>query len=180
MENVLVNASLLKKYSPIPLNFNVNEVANYAKISEEIWIEPVLGTNFYEHLLKQVAENKLTPEEQTLMLQILPYECFAIVLESLPFIAYHISEVGITKNKSDNSESVSPQELSYITQTLRADVEIRKESLLKWLKEYGGNFPEYYPDDCDCGCSCDSHGKLQKPNPYLQVYRPRKINTDLK
>ena len=114
------------------------------------------------------------------MLQILPYECFAIVLESLPFIAYHISEVGITKNKSDNSESVSPQELSYITQTLRADVEIRKESLLKWLKEYGGNFPEYYPDDCDCGCSCDSHGKLQKPNPYLQVYRPRKINTDLK
>ena len=54
MENVLINEKYLKKYSPIPLNFNMNEVNNYVKITEEIWVKPILGDLLYDELLEQV------------------------------------------------------------------------------------------------------------------------------
>lgn len=178
----IINSEYLKKFSPVPLNYNTAEISNYISIGQDIWLIPVIGQPLFDELLDEINKGEISPANQTLLLEIYPYLSYAVCLEALPFIAYHISEVGITKNKSDNSESVSPQELSYIQQTLRSQVEIRKEKLIKWLKEYGGNYPNYFPSDCDCGCSCGcgGNGKLKNPQPMTTIYRPRKINTDLK
>lgn len=93
----------------------------------------------------------------------------------------HISEVGITKGSSDNSDSVDLKDINYIETHLRKQVEVRKDNLIKWLKEYGDNYPLYTSSDCDCeeACSCGGNGKLKNPNPYLQIYSPRKIKTKI-
>lgn len=181
MENVLINEKYLKKYSPIPLNFSMSEVNNYVKITEEIWVKPILGDLLYDELLEQVKNNTVSDENATLLLQIYPYESYATILEGLPFLFAHISEVGITKGSSDNSDSVDLKDINYIETHLRKQVEVRKDNLIKWLKEYGDNYPLYTSSDCDCeeACSCQDNGKLNNPNPYLQIYCPRKIKTKI-
>lgn len=178
----LINDKYLKQYSPIPLNYNTAEVANFVSVGEDLWIKPIIGIPLYEELLEEIKKGEISPANQTLLLEIYKLEGFAVCLEALPFIAYRFTETGVVKQKSDTTESIDTKELSYLQQTLRAQVEVRKEELIKWLHEYGSNYPNYYPDDCECGCSCGCGGdnKLKKPNPMTTIYSPKKKCTDLK
>ena len=152
---VLINEAYFKEYSPIPNNYNISDIEPYFKVAEKIWVEPVIGTPLYEELLEQVNTNTLTEENSTLLLVLYPYLSFAIVFECLPFLSYHISEVGITKGKSDNSDSVSINDVNYINTHIRSQVEVMKTQLKKFLDDRSDNFPLYKPDNCDCTNECD-------------------------
>lgn len=180
IQNTLINEKWLKEFSPIPLNYNLKELHNYIKLAESIWIEPLIGYQFYDELLTQVTENNLTEENSTALVEaIYPYLGFAVAYEALPIMWAHISEVGITKGKSDNSDSLDLKDMTYFSQHLRNQVEARKDYCKKWLCEHY----TYYPlmDVCGCGCSCCSdNAKLNYPNPQFQVYKPVKKNTNLR
>lgn len=79
----------------------------------------------------------------------------AIVFESLPFIAFHISEKGITAGKSDNSEPISSSELSNMQNHIRTELEVLKSMLKKWLNEHAECYPLYNSDTNDCNCNLD-------------------------
>lgn len=180
IQNTLINEKWLKEFSPIPLNYNLKELHNYIKLAETIWIEPLIGWEWYDELLTQVAENNLTEVNSTALVEaIYPYLGFAVALEALPIMWAHISEVGITKGKSDNSDSLDLKDMTYMSQHLRNQVEARKDYCKRWLCEHF----QYYPlmDVCGCGCDCcGDNAKLKYPNPQFQIYKPIKKNTNLK
>lgn len=172
IQNTIINEKYLKEFSPIPLNYNLKELHNYIKLAETIWLEPIIGNDYYEELLQQVKDNTLTDENSTALVEaIWPYLGFAVALESLPVMWAHISEVGITKGKSDNSDSLDLKDMTYFQQHLRTQVEARKDYCKKWLCERIDSFP--LVDCCCCGCSCcQNNAKLNKPNAYQQLYSP--------
>ena len=93
----------------------------------------------------------------------------------------HISEVGVTKGKSDNSDSLDLKDMTWVTQHLRNQVEVLKDQLKKWICEHA----DYYPnlDVCSCGCSgcgCNHNAKLNAPNPQAQIWSTYRKNTKLK
>lgn len=184
--NCIINDKFLKKYSPIPLNYNTDEVANYAAITEQIWVRPILGITFYEELLDQVKNNNVSEANATLLTEALwPYEAFAVAYEALPFIWAHVSEVGLTLGKSDNSDSLALKDITYIQSHLRKQVEARKDFLIKWLEQHAESFPLWVYDECSCGCSslggdCCSTGKLNNPNPLNIVYTPPRRDTSIR
>ena len=121
IQRTIINDKWLKEFSPIPLNYNMKELHNYVKLAETIWIEPILGQDFYDELLDQVADNDLSEENSTALVEaIYPYLGFAVALEALPMTWAHISEVGVTKGKSDNSDSLDQKEMTYVSQHRRA------------------------------------------------------------
>lgn len=181
IQNTIINEKWLKEFSPIPLNYNMKELHNYIKLAETIWLVPIIGYDFYNELLDQVADNSLTEANSTALVEaIYPYLGFAVALEALPVMWAHISEVGVTKGKSDNSDSLDLKDMTYIQQHLRTQVEARKDYCKKWLCEHS----DYYPiiDCCACGCSCCNQGigHLNNPNPMYELYSPFRRNTDLK
>lgn len=180
IQNTLINEKWLREFSPIPLNYNLKELHNYIKLAETIWIEPLIGWEWYDELLTQVAENNLTEVNSTALVEaIYPYLGFAVALEALPIMWAHISEVGITVGKSDNADSIDLKSLSYVQQHMRNQVEARKGYCKRWLCEHF----QYYPlmDVCGCGCDCCSdNAKLNYPNPQFQIYKPIKKNTNLR
>lgn len=178
--NTLINERWLREFSPIPLNYNLKELHNYIKLAETIWIEPLIGSEFYDELLDQVANNNLTDVNSTALVEaIYPYLGFAVALESLPIMWAHISEVGITKGKSDNSDSLDLKDMTYMSQHLRAQVEARKDYCKKWLCQRFQYFPDL--DVCGCGCDCcNNSASLKSPNPNYMVYKPIKKNTNLR
>lgn len=175
IQNTIINDKWLKEFSPIPLNYNTKEVQNYIKIAEQIWVEPILGYNFYEELKYQVKNNQLTDENSTALVEaIYPLLGYAVALEALPMLWMHVSEVGLTLGHSENSDSVSLKDLTYIESHIRRQVEARKDYMIKWLNEHCSSFPLYQPQ----GNSCCNAG-LNKPNPMWTVYSTRKRFTKL-
>ena len=166
----LINAEYLKQYSLFPKNYDLTDIQNFIPISEQIHIMPILGTALYEELLEQVTENKLTDENSTLLLEIYKVLGIAVLYESLPFVWSHISQVGITKGKSDNSDSVDNNDLSYINTHVKAQLDYAKKYLRDWLDEYAINFPLYKKEEDCCKTINESH---------LDIYNIEKDDIDL-
>lgn len=199
----IINEEYFKQYSPIPDNYNIKEIKPFFKVAEQLWVMPLLGQALYDELLEQVCANDVTPENSTLLLVVYPYLSFAICYEALPFISYHFSQVGVTKGKSDNSDSVSINDVNFISTQLRSQVETMKGQLKDFLNNHKDIYPLYKSDDCecssqnvceDCGWIADYYGSgrydwqyfralyeanRNKPNPRLQVYTTRRINIDM-
>ena len=178
---MIINQTYLKKFSPIPLNYNLTEVMNYVGVAEKIWVKPLIGYDLFDEIEEQVESNTVSEENATLLTEggLWQYLSFATVYEALPMIWSHISEVGITKGKSDNSDSLDLKDMTYVTQHIRNQVEVLKEQLKKWLCEHNESFP--YLDCCACGCSCcKQSAELVKPNPLKHLYSTYRKCTELK
>ena len=203
----LITEEYFKTYSPISDNYNIKDIKPYFHVAETLWIEPIIGMPLYEEILDEVEKNEVTPENATLLLNIYPLLAFAITYESLPFVGYHLSQVGITKGKSEISEPVSINDVNYISTQLRNQCETMKKLLKKFLDENAEHYPLYYADntvECNCDDECGwdwiyhyytdgTYDKYQwqrsvaehrmkkfKPNSYNQLYSTRRYNMNLK
>lgn len=180
IQNTIINEKWLKEFSPIPLNYNAKELHNYVKLAETIWVLPLIGAKYYDELIDQVSKNQLTEANSTALVEaIYPLLGFAVALEALPVMWAHISEVGVTKGKSENSDSLSLRDMTYVQQHLRTQVEVRKDFCKKWLCAHYTFYPNL--DVCGCGCDCCGNGaKLRKPNPMNEVYTTLRKITNIK
>lgn len=155
MENIyilpaLINESYLKAYSPIPLNYNYEDIRPFISVAEEIWIKPILGQKLYDELIEQVSKNEITPENSTLLVKVYQLEAIATLYEALPFVKSHISEVGITNGKSDNSDSISSTDFANLKNHLLTQIEVLKKMLKKFLEDNKDCYPLYISDVCTC------------------------------
>lgn len=204
----IINEAYFKAYCPVPQNFDITDIIPFFSVAEELWLVDVLGIPLYNELLQQVNDNTVTDLNSTLLLKVYPYLSFAICYEALPFIGYHFSEVGVTKGKSENSDSVSINDMNYISNTLRQQVELMKRYLRKFLQDNAALYPLYTPQSDPCGCDCEKtddteliwnyyfHGgamnkyeweryllgcmvKKDVPNPHLQLYTTPRRSCDL-
>ena len=178
---MLINKELLKRFGIWSKNYDLTEVMNYVDISEKIWIIPTIGYSQYEELQEQVKNNNLTPENSTLLVEaIYPYLTMAVAYESCPILWGHLTEVGWTKGFSDNSQSLDLKDMTYIQDHIRRQLEARKDFAIQWINDH----IEYYPliaqcTSCDCSC-CNDGAKLNKPNPWKQLYSTYRRNTNLR
>ncbi len=177
----IINEKYFKEYSPVPLNYNMKELNNYIKVAQEIWVRPLIGSDLLDEIEEQVKNNTVSKENATLLTDggLWQYLSYSTCLEGLPFLWAHISEVGITKGKSDNSDSLDLKDMTYMSQHLRSQVEARKDYCKKWLCQRFEYFPDL--DVCGCGCDCcNNSASLKNPNPNYMVYKPIKKNTNLR
>lgn len=179
---MIINEKYFKQYSPIPVNYNMTEVKNYIPVAEKIWVKPLIGYDLFDEIETQVKNNTVSEANATLLTEggLWQYLSFATVYEALPMIWSHISEVGVTKGKSDNSDSLDLKDMTYVSQHLRNQVEVLKDQLKRWICEHYTYYEK--ADLCSCGCEqcCQTNPKLNYPNPQYQVYKPYRRNTDLK
>lgn len=149
---VLINDEYLRAYSLFPKNYDLTEIENFIPLAEQIHIQSIIGIALYEELLEQVQNNTLTDVNSTLLLEIYKVEGLAVLYEALPFCWAHLSQVGITLGRSDNSESIANKDISYINTHIKAQLDYAKRHLKKWMELYSDNFPLYIKEDelCDC------------------------------
>ena len=176
---MLLNRKILSQYSPFPSQYDLTETMQYVDLSEKIHIIPLIGNAMYEELQQEVDDNNLTPENATLLVEaIYPLLGFAVAYESLPLTWASISEIGVVKGHSDNSDSLSLRDITYVSEHLKRQLQARGDYALEWIKDH----IEYYPLIAECtSCKCSCQPKnLYKPQSFQQLYSPRRRCTDLK
>lgn len=167
-QRCLMNKEYLKEYSLLPINFNTDEIWNFIPLAEQLHIVPIIGQEMYNELLDQVENNEVTPENASLLLQIYPFEGLAIMEVSMPYIAFHITEVGITKGSSENSDSVTTNDINYLTNYVRSQMVPYKERLIEFISQNS----ELYPN-------IKIEKKCEKQPTNGRVYGFNQINTDV-
>lgn len=167
-QRTLFNEEYLKEYSLLPTNFSTQEIWNFIPLTEQLHIVPIIGDALYKELLDQVERNEVTPANASLLLEIYPFEGLALMEVCMPYLAMHISEVGITLGKSENSESASVEDINYLTNYVRSQMEPLKSRLISFLKGNKDLYPLYKDIDCSC-----------KPIKTWNVYGMNPINTDV-
>lgn len=167
-QRALMNKEYLAEYSLLPKNYNVDEVWNFLPLAETLHIVPIIGEDLYNELLDQVQKNEVTQENSSLLLKIYPFLGLAVMEVSMPYVAFHITEVGITKGKSDNSDSVDTDDINYLTNYIRSQMIPYKDQLVDYLNKNAELYPLYEVPECTC--------KITKPG---RVYAMNRINVDV-
>lgn len=167
-QRTLMNKEYLVEYSLLPSNYSIDEIWNFIPIAEQLHIVPIIGQEMYNELLDQVENNEVTPENASLLLQIYPFEGLAIMEVSMPYLAYHITEVGITKGSSENSESVNTTDINYLTNYVRSQITPFKDKLERFISDNKDLYP-LIPHKEQCNQIKDNG----------RVYGFKQINTDV-
>lgn len=168
---MIINKHFLSVYSPLPKQYDYSEIMNYVGVAEEIYIKPLIGCTLYNQIEDEVEANDISDPIAALLTEgkLYQYLAFATCLEGLPMIWSHFSETGISLGKSDNTDSVTLKDITYIENHLRKQVEFLKNSVKRYIiKHY-----EYFilDDECECACSMRPMKPLNNFNQIYSTYR---------
>lgn len=145
----------LKQNSLIDGNVDVDKFIQFIKISQQIHLQNYLGTALYDKISQDIIDQDLTGNYLTLVTDYLKDMLihYAMV-DYLPFAAYQVANGGVYKNVSENSESVTKDEVDTLIEKHRTFAQFYTRRFIDYMTFNNNLFPEYnsasnedmYPD----------------------------------
>lgn len=148
MGKLLISETKLKAFTNINQNVDINLLKANVEIAQDVELQPVLGTKFYDHLLDQITAtgNTFNPDEKILVDDyISKYLIQAAYYQSMAAIQFRVMNRGIVHGDMENATSVDTETFKY----LRGIQKQRADFYLMRLQDYlitgrGQNkFPQY-------------------------------------
>lgn len=174
----LIDKTKLALYSDIARNVGVDKVIPYVGLAQPFYIEEVLGAPLTAELIQQIATNTLTEANQALLLKIAPPLALYTQVLAMRGLTYSVVEKGITKLKSENSETLNSTELGQYINSTRENAEMALELLIRYLCECSDLYPLWRKSP---SCNCDKYIKNEdgtdKLNREFHIYFPKKNNS---
>lgn len=150
-ETLIISEELLKLYSPLSKNVDVDKIYPYLHLAQPYFVEPILGDALLTELQHQIDEDELTPENKALVLKVAPVLAYYATYLAMRSLSYSITEKGMTKEKSENSEPVGERELGEYILSIKQQAEMYAEILIKYLCRCALLYPLWRPEE-DCHC----------------------------
>jgi hypothetical protein len=136
LTTILIRQEDLASNTIIGGSVDVDRYLQAIKACQNIYIKPLLGTALYNKICDDFENTTLTG----LYLEL--YDSFVKELTIhgsaeiyLSQGAYMVSNSGITKTKTDTSETISKEEIDYLVEASRKLYRLYETEFLKWIKE---------------------------------------------
>lgn len=150
MANILfVTEAYIRENTVFNQNLDIKDVLQNIDPAQDMHIQPILGTNFYNTLLTSYSAQTLTANETTLVLHIKPALAYRAAEMALPFIQYQIKNKGPQTQGGDNSTSVDQTVLNYLRNELKNRAEFYETRLQKYLNDNSSLFSGYINNNND-------------------------------
>jgi len=152
---LFISRTDLVKNSILDGNVDTDKFIQFVKISQEIHIQNYLGTKLYNRISNDIISNTLSGDYLSLVNDYLqPMLIHYAMMDYLPFAAYQIKNGGVFKHNSENSETVSKDEIDFLTKKQRDFAEYYTRRFIDYICFNSTKFPEYnnntetdiYPD----------------------------------
>ena len=149
MANVLlISETKLKAFTNINKNVDMDVLKAEIKIAQDIELQTVLGTKFYNTLLSKVSStgNTFTSDEKTLVDDyIAPFLIQTSYHSAIPHIHYRTMNRGIMEGDAESARSVDIETMKYLRNIQKQRADFYKQRMLDWLNTGGGQnlFPDY-------------------------------------
>ena len=152
---LFISRTDLVKNSILDGNVDTDKFIQFIKISQEIHIQNYLGSKLYDKIYADIIAGTLTGDYLSLVTDYLqPMLIHYAMMDYLPFAAYQIKNGGVFKHSSENSETVSKDEIDFLTKKQRDFAEYYTRRFIDYICFNSNKFPEYnnntetdiYPD----------------------------------
>lgn len=175
-ETLIISEELLKLYSPLSKNVDVDKVYPYLHLAQPYFVEPIIGDALLSELQSQVETGELTPENKALILKIAPVLAYYATYLAMRSLSYSVTEKGITKETSENSSSIDRNELGDYILSIKQQAEMYADVLIKYLCRCQLSYPLWRPEtDCNCQKYNLQDGSAEVDKKFT-VYFPNKNN----
>ena len=144
MSNILfITDAFIKENTPLSQNLDIKDIINNIDPAQDMFIQPILGSVFYNALLLAYSAQTLSADETALVMLIKPALAYRSAELALPFIQYQLKNKGPQTQSGDFSAPVGQTELSYLRNELRNRAEFYETRLDRYLQLNGSLFPLY-------------------------------------
>jgi hypothetical protein len=141
---LLVSEQRLKQYTSLDVNTRVEEITPWIIAAQDIYIQDLLGTTFFNELRDDVINNTLSNDEKGLLNNyIQPMLCHYALYLMLPSIKYKIVEKGLLSGTSEETAPTTLEELQYVRQAELDLAQFYQERTREYLRNNPGMFPSY-------------------------------------
>ncbi len=138
-----ISETYIKENTPLSQNIDVKDILPHIQPAQDLHIQDILGSNFYNYLWTAYSGQTLTANEETLVTKIKPALAYRAAEMALPFIQYQVKNKGIQTQFGDNSVGVGMSELSYLRNELKNRAEFYSVRVVEYLKENSSLFSGY-------------------------------------
>lgn len=153
--------------TPIEKNVDQDKIVPFIIVAQDIHIQSILGSRFYDHLKDGISGGTLNNDETSLIRNyIQPAVAFWTFYESYISLNYKTTNKAVSKERSEYSDPLTLDELKYSRSAIRTNAEYYSKRLQKFMIDYNYLFPLYN----------QSTGKdnviKQKDNYWNGIYMP--------
>ena len=156
---LFISLTDLKRKSIIDGNTDGDKLIQFIEVAQDIHIQNYLGGKLYKKLQDLVISgdiNLVSNEKYKTLVDtyIKPMLVWYTQASYLPFAMYQISNGGVFKHRSENSETITIEEMHSMLNRIQDTAEFYARRFVDYMGFYGQNFPEYnqttngemYPD----------------------------------
>ena len=134
-------------------NVDTDKFIQFIKLAQEIHIQNYLGTQMYDGLTAALVAGIDLPANarwKTLLNDyVVPMLIWFSQVDYIPFASYQIRNGGMYKHRSENSESVSKDEVDYLVEKARTNAEWYSRRFIDYMSFNETLFPEYTSNSND-------------------------------
>lgn len=176
-DTLLISEELLKLFSPLSKNVSVDKVYPFIYLAQEYYIAPILGDALLFELQAQIDADELTDVNKALILKIaMPLSMYSTYL-AMRSLTYSVTEKSLTKEKSENSETIDYKELGTFLEDIKNKAEMATELLIKFLCKCQDNYPLWRPsNECKCSDYLPTSGDTLNEKEYTMFFPNKKTN----
>jgi hypothetical protein len=141
----------LIKNTALSGNVDTDKFIQFVKLAQEIHVRNYLGTDLYDKISQDIIDDDLSGDYLTLVNDYIQDMLIHFAMaEYLPFAAYSISNSGVHKHDSENSQLASKQEIDQLIAKERDYAEYYTNRFIEYMSfNAQSKFPEYYSNNND-------------------------------
>tara|TARA_R110000782_G_scaffold4718_1_gene16553 strand:+ start:151 stop:657 length:507 start_codon:yes stop_codon:yes gene_type:complete len=143
---LFINRTDLVRNSILDGNVDTDKFIQFIKLSQEIDVQQILGTNMYDGLTTAIPDidNPTNARWKTVLNDyVVPMLIWYAQSNYLPFAAYQIKNGGVFKHTSENAQSVDKNEIDFLVEKARTNAEWYSRRFIDYMSFNQTLFPEY-------------------------------------
>lgn len=166
---LFISEARLKKLTAVHDNVEPQELTPFVQQAQDIYIQEILGTKFFNDLKDKIKLDTLNTNEKTLLNNyIAPTLANYAVYLAFPSLNYKIKNKAVLNPTSEESQPTDLSSLKYVRGSVQDTAQFYAERTREYLRDNQELFPYYTNPGVD-GMMPNKH------NPYFHgVYIPKK------
>ena len=138
-----VTEQYLKQKTPITQNVSASDVMPFVEPAASAWMQNILGTYFFNHLLTAYNAQSLNAEELVLVAKIQPAIAWRAASDCVLGLTYQLKNKGLQKQNGENSEAVEQSEVGFVMKHYTQKAEFYESLVRKFLKANKDDYPQF-------------------------------------
>lgn len=138
----------IKQKSIISGNVDPDKLLGFVEVAQDTHIQNYLGGNLYKTMQDMIINNTIDDagnSDYKVLLDsyVKPMLIWFTQATYMPFAAYQISNGGVFKHTSENSESVTQEEINALKRSATETAEFYTRRFMDYMDFYSHLYPEY-------------------------------------